>query len=243
MAYQPIIRCYGRQDRWFTGVTVTDGAGSPRSGLYADTTDEEMKQIRVGEQEMAARIGRYAAQFQLAYKSGEVKAPGNTVLVNELKEIILACSPDTVYTHNLADKHDTHVGVVLNVIRALRLIPAEKRPGKVYSMEVWRNLDWLCDDDKVVFDTSAHPNISAALVGVYDSQITGGKRYDLAAVGRRLANATFFQSHGVDETDSISFGLDITGLIAGDADPLAYIDRYINKFRDEVASRIKSLWE
>jgi LmbE family N-acetylglucosaminyl deacetylase len=241
MAYAPIISCYGRKGRWFTGVTVTDGAGSPRSGLYADTTDEEMKHIRSEEQEMAAIVGRFGAQLQLAYPSGEVKAPGNEVLIHELRDIIMSCSPDTLYTHNLADKHDTHVAVVLNVIRALRLIPAEDRPKKVISMEVWRCLDWLCDQDKAVFGTSAHPNISAALIGLYDSQITGGKRYDLASAGRRLANATFFQSHGVDGEESISFGLDITGLVEKDIDPLEFICRYIDRFKSEVTGRIASL--
>ena len=29
---------------------------------------------------------------------------------------------------------------------------------------------------------------------MFDSQITGGKRYDLAVLGRRVANATFFDA-------------------------------------------------
>ena len=36
MAYAPIAECFGKKDKWFCGVVVTDGAGSPRSGLYAD---------------------------------------------------------------------------------------------------------------------------------------------------------------------------------------------------------------
>ena len=63
---------------------------------------------------------------------------------------------------------------------------------------MWRDLDWLMDADKVVFDVSAHENLQAALLGVFDSQICGGKRYDLATMGRRRANATYFASHGVD---------------------------------------------
>ena len=43
MAYAPIAECFGKADKWFSGIVVTDGAGSPRSGLYADYTDEEMK--------------------------------------------------------------------------------------------------------------------------------------------------------------------------------------------------------
>ena len=45
-----IAECFGKQDKWFGGVVVTDGRGSPRSGLYADYTDEEMKSVRITEQ-------------------------------------------------------------------------------------------------------------------------------------------------------------------------------------------------
>jgi len=241
MAYGPIVQCYGSADKWFAGVVVTDGGGSPRSGIYAHYTDEDMKAVRAEEQKTAAAIGKYAAQFLLSYPSGQVKQPDNQALVNELKDIILACAPETLYTHNLADKHDTHVAVTLNVLRALKLIPPALRPKKVVSMEVWRGLDWLCDGDKAVFDTGAHPNLAAALLGVYDSQIAGGKRYDLATVGRRLANATFFASHDVDETDSVAFGLDITDLIEQDLDPVEFINGYIQKFRDEINERIGKL--
>jgi len=45
MALHGILQCYNDPDRWFTGVTVTDGAGSPRSGDYASYSDEDMKRI------------------------------------------------------------------------------------------------------------------------------------------------------------------------------------------------------
>ena len=59
MAYAPISECFGKADKWFGGVVVTDGAGSPRSGLYADFTDEDMKAIRITEQKKAAFVGEY----------------------------------------------------------------------------------------------------------------------------------------------------------------------------------------
>jgi len=242
MAYGAIAECFGRGDRRFTGVTVTDGAGSPRSGVYEKYTDGDMKAVRAQEQKTAADIGKYSAQIALAYPSGEVKKPDNRALIDELKAIILACEPEVLYTHNLADKHDTHVAVALNVIRALREIPAEKRPRRVISLEVWRGLDWLCDGDKTVQDTGLYPNLSAALLGVYDSQISGGKRYDLATQGRRLANATFFASHDVDELESAAFGLDITELVNGDAAPAEFIGGYIDRFKAEVEGRVAGLW-
>lgn len=238
MAFGPAVKCYGLADKWFTGVVVTDGAGSPRSGIYERYTDEEMKQVRITEQKNAASVGGYAAQFLLGYSSSEVKDAKNIMTVEEIASIIKACSPEIVYTHNLADKHDTHVAVALRTIAAIRSLPSELRPKKVYSLEVWRGLDWLCDEDKVCFDTSKHPNLAAALLGVYDSQIAGGKRYDSAALGRRLANATFFASHETDDCESMSYGLDITELVNSDIGFFDFIDRYISKFRNEVKDRI-----
>jgi LmbE family N-acetylglucosaminyl deacetylase len=238
MAYGAISDCYGKPDKHFTGVVVTDGGGSPRSGVYAGCSDEDMKTIRAVEQKSAALIGRYSAQFLLSYKSSEVKDPTNRILINEIKEIILNCEPDVLYTHNLADKHDTHVALTMHVIRALRELSLATRPKKIVSMEVWRGLDWLCDEDKVVYDTSAYPNIASATLNVFDSQISGGKRYDLAAIGRRLTNATFFASHAVDDYESASFGIDITNLINSEARPTDFISSYIDKFKDEVQKRI-----
>lgn len=73
MAFAPAAKCYGKQDRWFTGVVVTDGAGSPRTGIYESYTDEEMKEVRIGEQKRAAAVGGYSAQFLLGYPSAAVK--------------------------------------------------------------------------------------------------------------------------------------------------------------------------
>lgn len=241
MAFGPTAACYHRQDRWFTGVVATDGAGSPRTGCYAGYTDEEMKAVRVVEQKNAASVGGYAAQVFLSYTSGEVKDAKNLPAVQDIAAVIRACRPDTVYTHNLADKHDTHVAVALRTIEALRSLAPAERPKKVYALEVWRGLDWLCDDDKVCFDTSAHPSLAAALLGVFDSQIAGGKRYDLAAAGRRLANATFFASHDTDDCESLSYGLDITDLVNSSEDCISYISAYIRRFRDEVGDRIARL--
>ena len=47
----------------------------------------------------------------------------------------------------------------------------------------------MVDDQKVGLDVSGHENVQNALLGVFDSQICGGKRYDLSAMGRRRAHA------------------------------------------------------
>jgi LmbE family N-acetylglucosaminyl deacetylase len=241
MAASPILDCFQRTDRWFTGVVVTDGRGSPRTGLYEQYDDEQMRLVRFKEQNKAAIVGEYAAQIMLDYPSWEVKGSG-MLPVDDLAEIMKATSPQAVYTHNLADKHDTHVAVALKVIAAIRSLPKQARPQKLFGCEVWRGLDWLVDSDKVAFDLSRQGNLQAALLGVFDSQISGGKRYDQASLARRQVNATYFESHGVDTTTSLSFGLDMTALILEDGkEPLAFIQEYIGRFNQEVIDRLHRL--
>jgi hypothetical protein len=121
-------------------------------------------------------------------------------------------------------------------------LPRDSRPQRLYGCEVWRNLDWLNDHDKVVFNVEAHENLAMSLVGVFDSQVCGGKRYDLATMGRRRANATYFASHGVDESTSLIFGIDLTPLIKDERLNVSeYIDGFINRFAKEVANRIAKL--
>jgi LmbE family N-acetylglucosaminyl deacetylase len=241
MAYHGIAACFGQKDKWFTGVVVTNGAGSPRSGIYGSYTDEEMQKVRLIEQRKAAYVGDYACQIQLGFTSSQVKNPSETAVVEDLKKIFAAARPEVVYLHNPADKHDTHIGVFLRCIAALRAVRDTARPKKVYGCEVWRDLDWLPDDEKQVLPVSERQNIAAALVGVFDSQVTGGKRYDLATAGRRLSNATYFASHGTDQESALSFAMDLTRLVE---DPnLAIIDYVlgsIDRFRNDVDRRLKA---
>ena len=178
MSFEGILACFQQKDKWYTGVVVTNGAGSARDGVYAQYTDDDMRLVRFKEQKKAAVIGEYAAQILLDYPSSAIKSGENKDPVEDFKAILLAAKPEVVYAHNLADKHDTHVGVALKLIEAIRALPEADRPKKLYGCEVWRDLDWLCDEDKVAMDTTAHECLQAALVGVFDSQIAGGKRYD-----------------------------------------------------------------
>jgi hypothetical protein len=114
-------------------------------------------------------------------------------------------------------------------------------PKKVYGCEVWRALDWLGDEDKQVLPVSARSNIAAALVGVFDSQVTGGKRYDLATAGRRLANATYFASHGTDQESALNFAMDLTPLVANPGMAIPdYVLGYVDRFRADVEKRMKA---
>ena len=239
MAYDGISKCFKKDNQWFFAVIVTDGEGSPRNNIYANITKEEMKNIRIKEQQKAAFLGEYGALTLLNYKSSDIKSPANDHVISSLTELITNSRPEILYTHNLADRHETHVAVAINVINALRILPAKYHPKKLYGCEVWRNLDWLCDDDKVIFDTSNHPNIASSLLGVFDSQISGGKRYDLATIGRRLSNATYFESHNVDMSNSIAYGIDLTPLIKDvHIDMIDYINQYIDNFKKDVTEKI-----
>jgi LmbE family N-acetylglucosaminyl deacetylase len=239
MAYHGIAECFGREDRWMTGVVVTNGAGSSRTGIYGHFTDEDMQRIRRREQRKAAVVGEYAAQIQLDYTSAEVKDPRLSAVVDDLYAIFQAASAEVVYLHNPADKHDTHVAVLLRSLAALRRLSTDRRPRTVYGCEVWRSLDWVNDEEKVVLPASRYPNIAAALVGIFDSQISGGKRYDLATAGRRLANATYFASHASDVVDAATYALDLTPLVQ---DPSLSIEEftlgYVDRFRRDVQSRL-----
>ncbi len=216
MCPQAIIKGYQSDKFGMVGVVCADGSGSPRSGKFATMTDEDMKKVRRLEQIKAAEIGDYSALVMLNYTSKELKDRSNADPKNDIKEIILEYKPETMYVHNLADKHPTHVGTAVNCIKALRELPKEARPKKLYGCEVWRNLDWLSDDEKVFFDLTGYEKLMRDVLDVYESQIAGGKEYCTAAIGRRAGNATFSASHGVDVAEHVAYGMDLTALIEND---------------------------
>lgn len=239
MAATPILDCFQQKDSWFTGVVVTDGRGSPRNGLYEHYSDDEMRLVRFKEQRKAAYVGEFAAQILLDFPSKMVKDATCTQPVDDILAILRATKPQFVYTHNLADKHDTHVAVALRVIEALRKLDPAERPERVVGCEVWRALDWMVDSDKVMMDLSDHENLQFALLGVFDSQIAGGKRYDLASMARRRANATYFESHGVDHTTGMSYGMDLTPLINDTSiEPAAFVGGFMQRFVQDVQQRV-----
>ena len=239
MAFHGILQCFARDDQWFGGVTCTNGAGSSRTGPYAAFTDAEMMAIRRQEQNTAATVGGFGAMIQLDYPSSGVKSPTAPELKEDLKAILTATRPEVVYTHNPADKHDTHIGVTIAALQAMRELPRELRPKQVIGCEVWRNLDWLDDADKVLMDVSGRDNLAAALNGVFDSQIAGGKRYDLATLGRRAANATFFNSHATDASTQLIFGMDLTPLVADESkDIVTYVCDLIERFNADVRLKL-----
>jgi len=242
MAFHGILECVRAGTKGFFGVVVSDGAGSPRMGSYADVTDGEMQKIRNKEQQKAASIGNYSASIVLGHPTSSLKDPNNGNAVRDLHSLLNAAKPSVVYTHNLADKHDTHVAVALHTIKAIREMAPAERPKKVYGCEVWRGLDWMDDADKAAMNVSGADDLAASLIRVHDSQVAGGKRYDLATLGRRQANATYFAAHSTDEADMLIFAMDLTPLVSGDETGIpAFIARHTEKFSRDIADRLSRL--
>ncbi len=242
MAFDGILKCFEQENMWFMGIVLTNGGGSPRDGAFKDTTDEEMQEVRRLEQKKAADIGKYGALAQLDYPSSVVKDNSQSGPVDDLEALIELAQPEVVYLHNPADKHDTHVAAFLRALTALRNLPRDIRPDEAYGCEVWRDLDWLPDEYKVAFDVSEKPELQTALLEVFESQISGGKRYDLATLGRRRANATYYASHGTDTATSMIYAMDLMPLVKdANLDIKMYVEGHIERFGEKVDDTLDKL--
>lgn len=240
MAFHGILACYERTDRWFGGVTITDGRGSSRAGTFKDWSDDQIAAERIREQEAAAVLGQYSFIAQLGFGSAAVRDARQTAVRDDLRRLLEASRPEVVYLHNLADKHDTHVGCALRCIEAIRQLPLTERPHRAYGCEVWRDLDWLVDDEKTPMPVSDRPELARALNAVFATQIAGGKRYDLAVLGRRTANATFSNAHATDQESAMQWAMDLTPLIRDDGlDPVAYVTGFVDRLKADVVARLR----
>lgn len=212
MALSAIEACRTDHSLAFGAIIVTNGGGAPRSGPYAGLGDAELRRLRASEQREAARLGGYLVTVQLGHPSSAVKEGAEDV-TRDLEALLRACRPQVLYVHNPADKHPTHVAVLKRCVEAALRLPCEARPARVLGCEVWRGLDWLDDASKVPLANAADSDLGGELLRCFRSQVQGGKRYDLAASGRRRANATFHQSHQCDEHAELTWALDLTTVL------------------------------
>ncbi len=240
LALPGIGACRGRDDRWFSGVVCTDGAASVRAGRFAALTSQELAEIRAREQRRAAEVGGYSVVIQLGRPSGVVRHPGgHEQLTADLAHLLEVMRPVNVYTHDLADRHSTHVAVAAALIMACRRLPVDQRPTRVVGCEGWRNLDWLPEDQKVLLDATPHAELGRRLVAVFESQLAGGKRYDLAAEGRRRSNATFRDPRRPDRAGQLTVAMDLTPLVRNDdIDPVRYVTAPIDRMRSDVWTQL-----
>ena len=240
MAIDGILKGYYSKKFSFALVETTDGGGSARTGKFKDYTDEEMKAVRIKEQRQAAEIGRYNSLYMLNYTSKEVKDRNNEQIVKDYIQIIKELKPQVIYTHSVLDKHPTHIGVVLKVIKALRSLPKNEQPKLFFGCEVWRGLDWISDEKKIGFDVSRNEKLQKKLLDVFESQIAGGKAYTKASIGRRYQNATYFQSHSVDSYKMISYAIDMKPLLDN---PNLSVKDFALSFVDDLKNEISDVLE
>ena len=232
MAFAGIEECR-RGGGVFGGVTVTDGAGSVGAV-------EGLVGLRRKEQREAAALGNYGVMIQLGRTSGEARTPG--AMRADLAEIFSLARPRMVYTHNPSDRHDTHVAVCLAVIEALRNADDGRGAVKVLGCEAWRDLDWLADGDRERLDCGRDAVFADNLNKVFRSQIDGGKRYDLAVVGRRRAQATFDDPRSADGAEMVTLAMDLTPLIADKNLAMRdFVEAKIGRFREDVMDRLERL--
>lgn len=235
LALPAILECFRSEEQAFAGVVCTDGRGSLRTGPYAELTAEELVAVRRKEQRKAAVVGEYAALVQLGYTSEEIKNPVNRRPIEDLVQILRLAQPQVVFTHNPADRHPTHVAVFARVLAAIRSLPVELRPQRLLGGEVWGSLDWLPDKEKVILRVPEREHLAAALLGCFDSQISIGKRYALAAAARRQANATFLDPMAADFASRVSFAMELTPLMENEAQSARdFVLGKIRNFADEV---------
>jgi LmbE family N-acetylglucosaminyl deacetylase len=190
---------------------------------------------RLLEQKRVASLANYAAVIWLDHASADVKQAAYPALASDLSAVLSAVRARLLYTHNPADKHDTHVAVALHTVQALRANPSSVE--RVLGCEVWRALDWLQPEDKVTLDVSSVEDRLMPLIGAFESQIAGGKRYDLAAAGRKRANATFLDSHAVDRATAVEYAMDLTPLVR---DPTLDITRWTLQFVERFARDVEA---
>ena len=242
-AYHGIETCYESGENWFAGVTLTDGGGSSRVGPYEHCTDDQMKAIRYSEQNKAAELGKYALQVQLGYPSSHIKDTDRSLgVVDEIEKLLRACRPRILYLHNPADKHDTHIASLTCCIAALRRLAEEERPEEVYGCEVWRDLDWLNDSSKVMLPVDRYPQLAEDLIRLFDSQVAGGKDYVRATLGRRLANATFFDARNSDQAKAYTAAIDLMPMLSDPSCTLeTFIESHLAAFRQNVLKRIRKV--
>ncbi len=243
MSFHGISACYESSDSFFTGVVVTDGAGSVKSGSYTGMSATELIKIRAEEQKRAAGIGKFNALIMLQYESTDLKS-GNPIdrrpWIQDLDSLFALSRPKIVYSHNPFDKHPTHLAVILPLIQFLQSLPPSQKPEKLYGCEVWRGLDWVLEEDRISLPLKEHEVLSEALNRVFVSQIEAGKNYAEAIRGRRISNATFTNPHSTDPAPQLELALDLTLLLHQRPDQIVpYLKSILHRFESELLGNIQ----
>lgn len=232
MANHGIIECFDQADKHFIGILLSDSAGSPCNSSLSH--DETIK-LRANEQKSAAELGKYSAVIFLNYTSSDIKKLIPSI-EKDLKTILHSINAKYYYLHSPFDTHETHIAASMISLNALRSVPSCVE--KVYGCEVWGSLDWLPNKYKCLLDVSKNTALSESLLNVFKSQISG-KRYDLATIGRRIANATFSESHHIDKFEQACISMDLTPAVCNpELEINNYLEEILRYFSDILLKRV-----
>ncbi len=241
IAFDGIVKHFKDKRSNFFGIVVSDNQGKPIHPKYKSFSLSKVQKIREEEQIKAARLGEYAGLAFLRYPSSKIKdAKYKEKIKEKIKEVVDFLRPSIVYTHSLFDRHLSHVAVTLRAIEALRGLNKNKRPDKLYGVEVWGGLDWLSQKRREVFDVSGYEELSSKLLRVFKSQRFGLHRYDVAFLSRMKSNAVYYKTHQFSKSTSLIFAMDLTQLVKNKRLSIKkYLKSHINAFSDNVFRRFK----
>lgn len=235
MCLAPIFEGQAKQS--FGGLIVTTGSGSLRSPAHKNLTPEEFSALRWKEQMQAALAGDYAFVDCLGYESAAIKeAQGFEKLVDALQQRLGEFTLEALYTHQPFDRHASHVRVSLAVLEALRRLPQNKRPQKLYGCEVWGGLDWVPKSVKVFKPLSTETLLlQKKLAGLFASQAGPGaaKNYVEALVGRKTAHAVFQEATGADPAIAQEIYMDLSSWMNSTLSWSELAAQLFNKFQSE----------
>ena len=124
-----ILACFQQQDRWFTGVVVTDGRGSPRTDVYEQYATTRCAWCASMSSAVRPQWADTPPPCCSITPAGPSRTASDRRPIEDLVKLLQTCRPQEVYTHNLADKHDTHVAVTLRTIAAIRSLSKRAATG------------------------------------------------------------------------------------------------------------------
>jgi len=202
-------------------------------------SDQNLVQVRVQEQIQASQTGNYNALVMLGHSSKRVRRPASQLPLNDLIQILELTHPHTIYTHNPADRHPTHVGAFQLALESIRHLNANEQPTQFYGAEFWGSLDWVDPHQRISFDCSQDQDLQDKLLRVFSSQ-NAAKDYPQGLLGRRKANATLLNSHQADQHEAVVYALDLLPLLDNpDLQPGTYLAPLLDEFKSSVISRLK----
>jgi LmbE family N-acetylglucosaminyl deacetylase len=235
MALPAILAGHADPACGFAGLVVCDGA-MPGAG------PDEGVALRRLEQRAAAVVGRYSVMVQLGHASQAVQTGQAQGLAEDLVEVLKRLRPETLYSHNPADRHPSHLAVLLALRQALKRLDPSERPRRWLGCEVWGGLDWQALGDLVPLPLEGDRGLAQRLLEAHGSQLKRGKAYISAASGRRRANATFSASHSPDAAEEVVLAMDLSPLLTdGQLSLQDFLSHRVERFRVEAVARLDAL--